>query len=141
MKTRKRQLAFTPMPTTHEELCRLFPPRPIRDAVDHTNATEIIRALAGFPLNQDQEDYLEVLSQLVGTYEDEHHARKLRKMKPIEILRDLMQQNQLTTSQLGELLGNRSLGSKLLRSERELSKTHIRILAQRFKISPALLMD
>jgi antitoxin component HigA of HigAB toxin-antitoxin module len=46
----------------------------------------------------------------------------------------------MTASDLGELLGNRSLGSKVLRGERELSKTHLRILAERFKVDAGLLL-
>jgi hypothetical protein len=41
---------------------------------------------------------------------------------------------------LGALLGNRSLGSKILRGERELSKTHLRILADRFKVEAGLFL-
>ncbi len=47
---------------------------------------------------------------------------------------------EMTASDLGDLLGNRSLGSKLVRGEREPSKTHIRILAERFKVSPAFFL-
>jgi HTH-type transcriptional regulator/antitoxin HigA len=59
---------------------------------------------------------------------------------PISILKHLLDSNEMNASQLGELLGNRSLGSKILRGERELSKTHIRLLAERFKVSPALFL-
>jgi antitoxin component HigA of HigAB toxin-antitoxin module len=47
----------------------------------------------------------------------------------------------MNSSKLGELLGNnRSLGAKILRGERQLSKAHIRILAERFKVNPALFL-
>ena len=39
---------------------------------------------------------------------------------------------------LGRLLGNRSLASLILHGKRGLSKTHIRILADRFKVEPGL---
>lgn len=46
----------------------------------------------------------------------------------------------MTASDLGNLLGSRSLGSKILRGERELSKTHLRMLAERFKVDAGLFL-
>ncbi|MBI4579745.1 MAG: hypothetical protein HY718_08590, partial [Planctomycetes bacterium] len=45
---------------------------------------------------------------------------------------------ELIRARLGEMLGNRSLGSKILRGERDLSKSHIRVLAKRFNVDPGL---
>lgn len=39
-----------------------------------------------------------------------------------------------------ELLGDRGLGHRILAGERELSKTHIRILAEHFAPNPAVLL-
>ena len=141
MKIRAGNLSFRGLPRTFEGLCRTFPPRPIRDDVDIANAGEMIDALAGHKLSEDQEDYLEVLSSLGGAYEDEHFRKDLSHVTAQEALRYLVGENGLTASALGEMLGNRSLGSKLLRGERELSKEHIRILAKRFKVSAALFLD
>jgi antitoxin component HigA of HigAB toxin-antitoxin module len=41
---------------------------------------------------------------------------------------------------IGELLGNRSLGSKVLREERQMSKEHIRKLSGRFSVSSDLFL-
>ena len=49
----------------------------------------------------------------------------------------LMEQHQMNASDLGRLLGQRELGSKLLREERQLSKTMIVKLADHFHVSPA----
>jgi HTH-type transcriptional regulator/antitoxin HigA len=138
MKTRHTIKPFRSMPKTFEGLCRMFPLRPVHDEVDHANATEIIDALAGHDLNPDQSDYLESLSELVGAYEDAHHGKDLSHVTPLDALRYLVEQNGMTASALGELLGNRALGSKLLRGERELSKTHIAVLCERFKVSADL---
>ena len=52
-----------------------------------------------------------------------------------------MEQSGINGSRLGELLGgNRSLGEKILRGERELSKAYIRTLAAHFKVSPGLFL-
>jgi HTH-type transcriptional regulator/antitoxin HigA len=126
------------IPATFDELRQTFPLRPVHDAVDLENATEIIDAMAGRDLNTDQSDYLEALTELAGAYEDVHHKKDLSHVTPLDALRRLVEHNGMTASELGELLGNRSLGSKILRGERELSKAHIRKLADRFKVSPAL---
>jgi HTH-type transcriptional regulator/antitoxin HigA len=140
MKTHRQTSAFQDLPTRFDDLCAQFPLRPIHDRVDWENATEMIQSMAGHRLNEDQEDYLEALSELIGAYEDKQHAKDLSRLPALGVLRYLVEQNGLTASSLGELLGNRSLGSKLLRGARELSKTHIRVLAERFKVSPALFL-
>lgn len=46
----------------------------------------------------------------------------------------------MNASDLGKLLGDRSLGSRILNGQRGLSKNHIRILAGHFSVSPALFL-
>jgi HTH-type transcriptional regulator / antitoxin HigA len=129
---------FSSIPRTFGRLCRMLPLRPIHDERAYEAAVAVIDAMAGHELNPDQADYLEVLSELAGVYEDVHFAKILSGIKPAETLRFLAEHNGLNASGLGDLLGSRSLGSKLLRGERELSKSHIRKLCQRFKVSADL---
>jgi HTH-type transcriptional regulator/antitoxin HigA len=128
------------MPKTFAGLCRMLPPRPVHDDVDYDNAIEMLDSLVGFQLNQDQLDYVEVMTTLVGAYEDQHHAVDTSKISGLDSLKYLLEQNNMNASDLGELLGNRSLGSKILRGERELSKTHLRILAKRFNVDAGLFL-
>lgn len=128
------------LPRTFDSLCRMFPLRPIHDEADLENATEVIDAMAGHRLSKDQADYLEALSNLVGAYEDLHDRKDLSGVTPLKALQYLVQENGMTASALGELLGNRSLGSKVLRGERELSKAHVRILANKFRVNPGLFL-
>jgi len=58
----------------------------------------------------------------------------------IDLLRYLMDDRGMNASDLGRLLGDRSLGPKLLHGDRGLSKSHIRKLADYFSISPALFL-
>jgi hypothetical protein len=53
---------------------------------------------------------------------------------PLQRLQYLAEQAGLSASDLGRLLGNRGMGSLLLTGKRGLSKTHIRTLAQHFKV-------
>jgi HTH-type transcriptional regulator/antitoxin HigA len=118
----------------------MLPPRPIRDETDYDNAIEMLDSLVGFKLNDDQLDYVEVLTTLVGAYEDVHYPMDTTDARGLEMLKFLLEQNSMTASDLGVLLGNRSLGSKILRGERELSKAHLRILAKRFKLDAGLFL-
>jgi HTH-type transcriptional regulator/antitoxin HigA len=136
----KQKKRFAEMPLEYEGLIRMFPLRPIQDQVDVENATEILDAMAGYPLTQDQADYLEVLSILVAEYEEKHDPVDLSHLTPLEILAHLLEANDLSASDLGRLLGHRALGSKILRGERALSKAHIATLADRFKVSSALFL-
>ena len=131
---------FAKMPKTFAGLCRLLPPRPIHDEGDYDNAIEVLDALVGHKLNQDQLDYVVVMTTLVGAYEDEHYPIDTSDARGLDALKYLLEQNGMNASDLGNLLGNRSLGSKILRGERELSKTHLRILADRFKVDAGLFL-
>ena len=105
----------------------LHPLRPIRDAVDYDHAAEILDRLAVLDRRTaDQEDYLETLATLVSKYDEEHYAVDLSPLTPLASLQYLMEHHEMNRSKLGELLGNnRSLGGKILRGERQLSKSHI----------------
>jgi HTH-type transcriptional regulator / antitoxin HigA len=131
---------FSKMPKTFDGLCRMLAPRPIHDEADYDNAIEMLDSLVGFELNSDQLDYVVVMTTLVGAYEDVHHAIDTSDISGLDMLKYLLEQSEMTASDLGVLLGNRSLGSKILRGERELSKTHLRILAKRFKVDAGVFL-
>jgi len=96
--------------------------------------------MAGDEMNPDQEDYFEAVATFVEKYEAEHHTLGGHDVKPVELLRSLLEEHGLSESDLGRLLGDRSLGHGILTGERELSKTHIRILAEHFALNPAVLL-
>lgn len=137
------QLAFMhePVPVSYDELIRLFPLRPITDSISHGNAVELAARLAGHPkLSKDQRDYLIVLSTIIGSYESQTSTESRSRTTPIDMLTHLMELHGMSASALGELLGSRELGSRILRGERELSKAHIRALANHFKVNPGLFL-
>jgi len=131
--------SFRRVPKTYESLVAMLPPRPVHDDVDLANATEVIDRLAGFPLNADQEDYLEALSTFVEAYEAQRFPMDdLR--TPLDILKAMLGEHNMTASDLGRLLGNRTLGAAILAGRRSLSKAHIRKLAEHFKVEPGLFL-
>jgi len=138
MKT--RTLTRDDIPKNYAQLVGLLMPRPLHDDVDYRNALAVLDVMAGFKMNDDQEDYFEAVATFVEKYEAEHHAVDDAKMTPVELIRSLMAEHDMSESDLGRLLGDRSLGHRILSGERGLSKAHIRILAEHFSLNPAALL-
>ena len=137
---RTKALTHGDIPDSYAELAGLFMPRPLHDEVDYRNALGVLDAMAGFEMNADQTDYFEAIATFVEKYEAAHHAIDEANMAPLDLIRSLMDEHGLNESDLGRLLGDRSLGHRILTGERELSKTHIRILAEHFSLNPAALL-
>ena len=131
---------FRRLPKTYGALVAVLPPRPIHDDVDLANTTEMIDRLAGFDLNADQEDYLEALSTFVEAYEAERFPIDDSRITPLDALKTLLAEHDMNASDLGRLLGNRTLGAAILSGRRDLSKANIKKLAEHFKVEPGLFL-
>jgi HTH-type transcriptional regulator / antitoxin HigA len=135
MKMKKAQ----PAADHYMELIHQFPLRPLRTAAEYDAAQRVLDTLAvrdEATLTSGESDYLDVLSDLVEKYDDVHHQMPLNAGTPLERLRHLIEQSGMSASDLGRLLGTRTLGTALLAGKRELSKTHIRTLSEHFKVDP-----
>jgi HTH-type transcriptional regulator / antitoxin HigA len=137
----KLKMKFSDMPQDYAGLVMMYMPRAVHDEIDYENTVEVIDAMAGHDLSDDQEIYLDTLSTLVGVYEDEHHAIGSKGLRPLDALKYLMDQNGMTAADLGKMLGERTLGSKVLRGERKIGLTYAKILAQRFSVNVGLFVD
>ena len=142
MKTKSNKIAFTfsELPKDFLGLVAMFPPHPIADDIDLDNVMEIVDCLVGHKLSKGQDEYLDLVSELVEKYEDEHHAIDVSGLTPLDMLKHLMETHSMTASDLGRLLGERSLGSKILTGGRDLSKAHIRTLANHFHVDASLFL-
>ncbi|HOB73496.1 MAG TPA: helix-turn-helix domain-containing protein [Phycisphaerae bacterium] len=142
MSTTLSRLDPRKLPRSFEALNRLRPLYVIHDEADYENAKVVADALVilDHP-TEGQERYLETLLALMEAYEREHHAIDTSSVKPLDVLKSLMQEHGMNGSDLGRLLGTRQVGGAILRGERELSKEHIRILARHFNVSPALFLE
>ncbi len=84
-----------------------------------------------------QQDIIELLTLLIEKWDEAHNS--FAQADPIEILRYLMQENNLRAVDLVTLLGiSKSLLSDVLHYRRGLSKDMIRKLAGQFKVSQEL---
>ncbi len=136
-----KSIAAKDMPSRFVDLVALLPPHVIRSENDYDRVIAFMDKLLARPkLSRGQSDFFETWTVLIGAYEDVHHAIDTSDISGLDALKYLLEQNNMTASDLGNLLGNRSLGSKILRGERELSKSHIRLLADRFKVDAGLFL-
>jgi HTH-type transcriptional regulator / antitoxin HigA len=126
-------------PKTYEELVRLYPPRKIRDKVEHGNATEVADWLATRARNEAQLDYLELLGDLLDKYE--HTAKSVPEAEPLELLKHLVEENKITTRALGQILGvDHSAAARILKGERSITPEHAKRLGARFKLRPSVFL-
>jgi HTH-type transcriptional regulator / antitoxin HigA len=120
------------------ELVLQFPLRPIRSDEELDNAVRMVDSLLGQPgLSAEEDDYLEVLSDLVERYEADAHP-----MPPVsdsEILRHLIEAKGIRQGDVAEATGiAESTISEALAGKRSLNRGHIGKLANYFRVSPAV---
>jgi HTH-type transcriptional regulator/antitoxin HigA len=121
------------------ELLRGYPLRPIRSDEELDRAIAVVDSLLARPqLDPDEEDYLEVLSDLVETFESEHHP--IPTVSDAEMLRFLMTDALgVTQARLAADTGiPESTISEVLSGKRGLSRRNIGVLARYFHVSPAV---
>lgn len=96
------------------------------------------RLLARAALDNGEELYLDALSDLVGTYEDEHHA--IEPASDADMLRHLMDAKGVTQVQLGRDTGlPKSTISEVLSGKKSFSRQIIRKLANYFDVDVGVL--
>ncbi len=96
---------------------------------------EIAGAFAGFEaeINAEQADYFDLLATLLETWEKAHV--KWPERTPVELLRHLMNEHQMSGADLSRLLGgSRQLCPMILRGERSITADHARALSAHFGI-------
>lgn len=78
---------------------------------------------------------LDTVGTLVANYEQEHYP--LPEASPQEVLAYLIQEHQLTQSELPEI-GSQGVVSEILRGKRQLNKRQILALSKRFGVAPGV---
>jgi HTH-type transcriptional regulator/antitoxin HigA len=118
-----------------------FRPRPIRSAGELNQAVAVVDNLLSRKqaLLPEEEDYLEVLSELIERYEDEQEP--VHDISGADMLRFLIEQRGLSQQQLAREVGiANSTISAVLNGRRELTLPHITTLAAYFSTEPAVFL-
>jgi HTH-type transcriptional regulator / antitoxin HigA len=123
------------------ELVRKFPLRPLRTDADLNGAVSIIDSLIDQDdLSAPEQDYLDVLSDLVEAYEAE--AVPMIPVGDAEMLRFLIEQKGVTQSETATEAGiAESTISEVLSGKRKLNRTQIGKLARFFHIEPGAFLS
>ncbi|HEY0793859.1 MAG TPA: helix-turn-helix domain-containing protein [Chthoniobacterales bacterium] len=128
-------------PHSYEELVRVYLPRKIHDRLGYQQAVEVVDWLAGHDLNPDQEDFLDLVSDLVVEYESQQGMHD-GPASPVELLQFLVEENGLTTREIGTLLGiHPSTAARILKGQRSITPEHAKKLGARFAVRPSRFLD
>ena len=95
------------------------------------NVLDEVGADEGHPLYT----LLDTLGTLIRAYEEEHYPPP--DCRGADVLRFLMDEHGLTQSDLPEV-GSQGVVSEILRGKRDLNIRQVRLLAERFHVSPAV---
>jgi len=112
----------------------LYPLRVIKNQNDYKEALKSMEAVF------DEEtgllaDYAETLVILIEHYEENNFP--VEKKQGVEVLKFLMEQNDLKQKDLVGILGGKSTVSEIFNEKRPLNLQHIRVLADKFHVKPA----
>jgi len=122
------------------ELVQTFPLASIQSDKHLEAAQEVMDGLlAKGKLDQGESTYLDALSDLVATYEDEHHA--IEPASDADMLRHLMEAKGVTQIQLSRATGiAKSSVSEVLAGKKQFSRSMIRELADYFQVDVSVLV-
>jgi HTH-type transcriptional regulator/antitoxin HigA len=82
---------------------------------------------------------VELLTLLIEDFEEKNYS--LPPANPRNIVRHLMESNGLRQVDLIDVFGAESTVSEVLNAKRDLAKSHIEKLSERFKVAPALFFE
>ena len=120
----------------YASLLRRTAPAVIHSEKENERCISMLEALdrKGDKLTAAERRLAELLTVLIEDFEEKAYA--LKPARPIEVLRELMQANQLRQKDLLDVFGTPSIISEVLREKRGLTVEHIRKLSRRFHVSP-----
>lgn len=132
----------------YSELNGLFPLIPIVKKSHYESALRVLtvvsKAIASGehkPLETDLCAYAETLGLLIENYEKTHFPKRSRQVSGAEMLAFLMEQHDLSQSDLGKDLGGQPNISAILAGKRKLNARQMDVLAKRFSVSPAVFFN
>ena len=111
---------------------------PIRNKIDYKAALERIEVLMDAEPDTLESDELEVLSLIVGAYEEKHFS--IDDPDPIEFLKNVMEFKGLGQKDLADLLSSRSRASEILNRQRLLNLTMVRKISHAWQVPSAPLI-
>ena len=124
------------------ELVQTVPLRPISSLTAHKKAVRMLKQLGVIDtMNADQSDYFKVLEELAEDFERTRWPIDSDNVPMLDILQSFLDDHGMTASDLGRLLGERTIGHKVLSGKRKLTTAQVKILADHFRVSTDLFIE
>ncbi|MEP6484833.1 MAG: helix-turn-helix domain-containing protein [Rudaea sp.] len=128
-------LAIQKIAKHYQALNAAIPLHPVRSKSHYKRAVAAMNELLDAGAADESHplaDLAATLGELIGDYDDKHHPLPAD-LTGIDMLRFLMQQQNLNQADLSEL-GSQGVVSELLSGKRELNVRHIKLLTERFNL-------
>lgn len=127
------------MPDSYFKLVKRFPLPHIRSLRHLGQAIALVDELLQKRLDRGAQEYLDALSDLIATYEDEHAP--IPDASESDVLRELMRSSGHKQMALSKAVGiSQSRLSAILTGEREMTKSHVIALAKFFNVTPSVFL-
>jgi antitoxin component HigA of HigAB toxin-antitoxin module len=126
----------------YRQLIRQFPLHRITTKRDADAATRILDVLFPKDTYEDpgEEEYVMVLADLLADYEESLEADE-PEATGLDVLKLLMEAQDITQAQLGEILGVSQSGvSQILSGHRQVTADHARRLGKHFRMNPGMFL-
>ncbi len=117
------------------EMIRRGAPHLIHSDEELANYTQELFALTS-KSDPIEEEAIALLTLLIERYEAEHYP--VPDAEPVDVLRFLLDRNQLSQRDIASELGSESTVSLVLAGKRRLTRDHIARLSRRFNVSPSV---
>jgi HTH-type transcriptional regulator / antitoxin HigA len=118
------------------KLVKQFPLIHLRDAAHLDEALEVVDELLRQDRDEGTQQYLDVLTDLIAAYEDEHVP--IADVSEADVLRELMRSGGLNQTALAKAVGiAQTTISSVLTGARSLTKGQVLKLAEFFGVAPA----
>ena len=129
-------MSANPISPAYSKLLARVGPKVIRTEQENEHFMEALSDLdeRGPRLTKDEKELAELLSLLIENFEERDYA--LPKASPRQVLEFLMEQHHLRQADLLDIFKTRSIVSEVLSGKRDMTKEHIRLLSERFHVSP-----
>jgi HTH-type transcriptional regulator/antitoxin HigA len=124
------------LPDTYFDLVKQFPLTHLHDDAHLDAAQKMIDRLLQQDLDEGAQQYLDVLTDLVEDYEEQHIP--MSDASEADVLRELMRSSGLSQPKLAKAVGiAQSTLSAVLNGSRSLTKNQVVKLSRFFNVSPA----
>lgn len=115
-------------------------PRVITSEAEYVRLEAKFKELIRKKRSPEEDSMFDLLANLLEDYE-KRTFEPLESASPVEILKFLMQENDLKQSDMTEYFGSQGNVSQVMSGKRRISRNAAAKLAARFKLSPAAFID